>query len=129
MARALGTTESITTCDCCGKSNLKLTVAVELDDGELVHYGTTCAKRNTGKTQKQINSEIVSEKARKLNAANAELISSAEYQAFRQKINSRPYGLIGMKAYEFIEAEDIALSVIRKRIAAERGLMVWELTN
>ena len=49
MAQALGTDDSVTTCDCCGKSNLKLTVIIELDDGDVVHYGTTCAARNTGR--------------------------------------------------------------------------------
>jgi hypothetical protein len=38
----LGTTGDITTCECCGKSELKKTVALEVD-GEVQYYGTTCA--------------------------------------------------------------------------------------
>ena len=49
MARILGITDAITTCDCCGKSNLKRTVGIELESGEQVHYGVDCAS----KTMKQ----------------------------------------------------------------------------
>jgi hypothetical protein len=42
MAKLLGICEEITVCDCCGKRNLKLTVALEIS-GEVVHYGRDCA--------------------------------------------------------------------------------------
>lgn len=38
----LGTTDDITSCDCCGREDLKSTVALDLD-GATVHYGVTCA--------------------------------------------------------------------------------------
>lgn len=41
--KVLGITDERTTCDCCGKSNLKRTVALELENGQTVYYGTTCA--------------------------------------------------------------------------------------
>lgn len=42
--RMLGKTDATTTCECCGKMNLKLTVALEpLDGGEIRYFGTTCA--------------------------------------------------------------------------------------
>src|SRR6185369_5700834 len=34
-AKFLGTTDEVTTCECCGRSNLKGTVALELEDGGL----------------------------------------------------------------------------------------------
>ncbi len=34
-----------TECDICGKTNLKMTIAIESDDGELLHYGSDCASR------------------------------------------------------------------------------------
>jgi len=42
-----GITDERDTCDCCGKSNLKRTVALADadDDGEVVFFGTTCAAR------------------------------------------------------------------------------------
>lgn len=45
MARILGINDEVTTCDCCGKVNLKRTVAIELEDGEIVRYGVDCASR------------------------------------------------------------------------------------
>lgn len=42
----LGTSDEVTTCDCCGKSDLKRTVAIMDDErGESLYFGTTCAAR------------------------------------------------------------------------------------
>lgn len=38
-----GITDEITSCGCCGKSNLKKTVILEGDDGEILYYGSECA--------------------------------------------------------------------------------------
>lgn len=38
----LGYTEDVTTCDCCGKSDLKGTYAIEFN-GDLGYYGSVCA--------------------------------------------------------------------------------------
>ena len=127
MAKALGTDDSITTCDCCGKSNLKLTVIIELDCGQIVHYGTTCAARNTGKSSKQINSEIRTEAARIRDAASAEYRASAEYKALMAKIQSRPHNMLGRSAMEFIAVEDAADTQARVRIAQKFGLKSYEI--
>jgi hypothetical protein len=62
--RILGTTDSVSSCDCCGKSNLKQTVAViELDargdevTGETLHFGTTCAARASRREVKEVRNE------------------------------------------------------------------------
>ena len=54
--------DSITTCECCGRTNLKATVLMQSDLGELVHFGRTCAARNTGKTGQQITKEVRAER-------------------------------------------------------------------
>ena len=42
----LGTSDEVTTCDCCGKSDLKSTVAISADEqGETLYFGSTCAAR------------------------------------------------------------------------------------
>lgn len=38
----MGITDAVTVCDSCGKANLKRTVIID-DDGQILHYGTTCA--------------------------------------------------------------------------------------
>lgn len=48
----LGITDEQTTCDLCGKSNLKRTVRLRFeDDAEECHYGVDCAARALGRTQ------------------------------------------------------------------------------
>lgn len=32
-------------CDVCGKTNLKLTIVIESEGGELLHYGSDCAAK------------------------------------------------------------------------------------
>jgi hypothetical protein len=56
--KALYITDEVTTCECCGRSELKATVAMELSDGGILFYGRTCAARNSGKTGQQITKEI-----------------------------------------------------------------------
>lgn len=34
-----------TECDVCGKTNLKMTIVIESESGELLHYGSDCASR------------------------------------------------------------------------------------
>lgn len=45
-SKMLGISDEVTTCDCCGKNNLKRTVAIEMGDSEtVVFYGVDCARR------------------------------------------------------------------------------------
>jgi hypothetical protein len=57
--RVAGTTDDVTTCELCGRDDLKSTVImVELDadgnDTEPVYYGSDCAARASGWTQNQV---------------------------------------------------------------------------
>ena len=47
--KVLGYTEEVTTCDCCGKPNLKGSFAIETGAGETVYYGSVCVNRVYGK--------------------------------------------------------------------------------
>jgi len=61
--KILGTTQDVTTCECCGLKNLKKTVELGVLDadnnfgGEVLHYGVDCAatalgfSKRGGKTQ------------------------------------------------------------------------------
>lgn len=59
---ALFLEDSVTTCDCCGRTNLKATVLMRSDLGDLVHFGQTCAARNSGKSKQQVTKEIRAER-------------------------------------------------------------------
>lgn len=56
MIRILGIDDAVNTCDCCGKTGLKHTVLVE-SLGEVYHYGSVCATKHTGLTEKEIKRE------------------------------------------------------------------------
>ena len=44
MTKILGITDERTTCECCGKANLKRTVVIEFSS-DIRYYGTTCAAK------------------------------------------------------------------------------------
>jgi len=56
----LGTTNDVTTCECCGKSNLQKTVVLSDDFGSVIYYGSDCAgktlygKKNASNTKQVI---------------------------------------------------------------------------
>ena len=53
--KALYITDEIDTCDCCGRTDLKATVAMRLSDGGgILHYGRTCAARNSGEQRRMV---------------------------------------------------------------------------
>ena len=71
---AICTDDSITTCDCCGRKDLKATVLMQSDLGELVHFGQICAARNSGKTRQQITKEIRAERDAAFGRASNQLM-------------------------------------------------------
>lgn len=63
-AKLLGIDESVTRCDCCGRSNLKLTVVLDVG-GEVVHYGRDCAGAALfGRRKNRKDAEITEKRAR-----------------------------------------------------------------
>lgn len=50
----LGNTDEVDTCDCCGRTNLKATVALETEAGAVVYYGVTCAARAIGRKVSEV---------------------------------------------------------------------------
>ena len=60
---ALHVDDSVNTCDCCGRADLKATVLMQdTETGALLHFGRVCAARNSGKTSQQITKEIRAER-------------------------------------------------------------------
>lgn len=73
MFKLLGITDEITTCDCCGRSNLKCTVALENEAGEIVHYGRDCAGKALYGRKSAKNTDLVTERARMIEKCKAVL--------------------------------------------------------
>jgi hypothetical protein len=56
----LGTTDDVTTCDCCGRKDLKSTVALSFDDADPAYYGTTCAAHALRRDAKYVKQQAKS---------------------------------------------------------------------
>lgn len=84
--KTLAIVDDVNTCDCCGKSSLKLTVAMERDDGEIVHFGSVCATRHSGRDATTIRSEAHAEHAAKIAKARAEFDRHPARIAYEVKI-------------------------------------------
>ena len=82
MLRAVGITDEINACDCCGKTGLKRTVVFYDREmgGDNVYYGTTCATRNVGRKMKELNSEIKQHDYEIRLAAWQEWVETSEYK-------------------------------------------------
>jgi hypothetical protein len=85
--RFLGTDDSVTVCDCCGKIDLKSTVAIETAAGNVVHYGVVCAARALKTSAKIVKSETkIADDAKRAAAEAARRAAyekhDAEWQAF-----------------------------------------------
>ena len=86
----LGTTDDITTCELCGRSDLRSTVVLDVLDaegmktGDLVYYGSDCAGRAAGWTTREVNQRIRDAQRREREAARAarEERSRRENEAF-----------------------------------------------
>ena len=121
MATALQITDDVTTCDCCGRSGLKRTVLMRLDDESLVNYGTTCAARNTGKDQRQIKQEIYAAAAAALADASWEYRTSPECRSLRNYRTAYGSAVRAAMSEEESGLQEAA-SAAKRRIAAKHGV-------
>jgi hypothetical protein len=118
---ALYITDEIDTCDCCGRTELKATVAMKLTDGGILHYGRTCAARNSGKTQKQIKQEVFQEAAAAIGRASWEYRTSNECRNLRAFVATAASQTKGwMSDHEAALRE--ACAAKKKSIAARHGV-------
>jgi hypothetical protein len=85
--RILGITDERTECDCCGKTNLKCTVALEKVDaegngtGEIVYFGRDCAARTLHGNNKSKNVKRVESLAKAIEYAKAWLRRTEKHTA------------------------------------------------
>jgi hypothetical protein len=60
---AIHVDDTVTTCDCCSRQDLKATVLMRnADTGAEFYFGRICASRNSGKTSQQITKEVRAER-------------------------------------------------------------------
>lgn len=84
----LGTTDEVNVCDCCGRKDLKGTVALRPADGSMdVFFGVVCAARATGRQAKEIKAAAKSADDHKRSVEEAKRqaagrVQDALWQAF-----------------------------------------------
>jgi hypothetical protein len=119
MNKMLGTDDSVNACDCCGKTGLKFTFAVEIESGEVVHYGSTCVTRHTGKTPANIANEIAAREAAEKAVREAEYRNTYEAIAYSVRMErARQAGLLGKAFKDFCIVERVAADAKRAEIFA-----------
>jgi len=124
--KTLAIVDDVNTCDCCGKSNLKSTVAMERDDGEVLYFGSVCAARHSGRDTKAIKSEAKAEHDRRVHLARVELRDSNEEMTANARMNeAHKAKLIGIAFREFCRATSDAASAKRAEIAAKYSLAAY----
>ena len=80
----LGTTDEVTTCDCCGKADLKMTVAIMDDEGgEALYFGTSCAARALKIGIKEVKAGTAAADRAKAEAKRAEVAAKHEAEMAR----------------------------------------------
>lgn len=88
--KILGFTESITTCDCCGKAELKGTYAIQnAETGDINYYGSVCAFKVYNLTTKVLKEGVKAAELEAIKAAKAEYIATPEYVEYTQHMIDR----------------------------------------
>lgn len=121
--QAIKTDDSVTTCDCCGRTGLKFTVL--MSNG--AHYGAVCATRHAGKTSKELAAEMKASEAARVEAAKCEYRAHPAYAALLAKMAQRPRTLLGRAAADFIRDESDAELAVRRAVAGKFGVQTYQL--
>lgn len=128
MFKVLGFEEAINACDCCGKTNLKGTFAVEREDGETLYFGSVCVTRHTGRDAKAVRKEAKDATQERLNRASTEFNSHPAELAYRAKLKeSRKAGLTGAAFRDANRVEWEAAEAARFEIAGRYGFRPYQI--
>jgi hypothetical protein len=81
--RVKGTTDDVTTCELCGKQELKGTVVLEALDAdgnaeEICYFGVSCAAKAAGWTQREVKAGIKAAQQRAASAERDRVIAARE---------------------------------------------------
>lgn len=126
--KTLAIVDDVHTCDCCGKSNLKLTVAMERDDGDILHFGSVCATRHSGREAKVIRKEAATELQMRKAAATREVRVHPTFDAYQEKLNeARSLGLCGVAFLNFCETARNAQEAAQQAICDAAGFRFYEI--
>lgn len=121
--KVIAFTDSVTTCECCGRTELKGTYLVFNESNEY-YYGSTCVKRNlnisTSELTKQINQSL---KERKQNAYNEFTYSDLNKQYDEARKVNYEYG--DDYYYNVIKPISASVSKLRNEILNKYNLQCF----
>lgn len=126
--KALYITDEVDTCECCGRTGLKATVAMQLSDGGILYYGRTCAARNSGKDQRQIKKEIADNQQARIDAAYNELRETPAMKAWYDKriqLYAKYKARLSSNEWtRMLAPESQAVEIVKQQIADKHGIAV-----
>ncbi len=126
--KTLAIVNDVHTCDCCGKSNLKSTVAMEREDGDILHFGSVCATHHSGREAKVIRKEAATELQLRKAAATRQVREHPTFDAYQVKLNeARLLNLCGAAFHNFCEAERKAQQAAQHAICNAAGFKFYEI--
>lgn len=89
--RNLGFTEEVTSCDCCGRVDLKGTYAIEdLQNGGIMYFGCVCAAKRMQWSKKEFTTRYKAEEREQTTAAQQEYRRSQEMANYNNWVNGLP---------------------------------------
>lgn len=102
---ALHIDDSVNTCDCCGRTNLKATVLMQdTETGALLNFGRVCAARNSGKTTQQLTKEVRAHRHACIGLAGNELMAMRRQGVVLTKAIVRQ-----VAAHQGVDADGLAI--------------------
>lgn len=106
QVRFLGTADDVNTCECCGRKNLKHTVALSFDDGEAVFYGTSCAAVALRMPAIEVkrSAKKVDDEKRNAEMATRQAADRSRYAAFQTWLDAQ---LPSLKGERFLQLQEL----------------------
>lgn len=121
MFKAMQIDDSVSTCDCCGKTGLKSTVLMfNSETGEEVHFGSVCATRHSGRKIGVIQKEIDDRRQAIMWAVEKQVAATSESRAYHAALDAAvKAGLLGLACKTATTAEREALEAVKAKIEVE----------
>lgn len=100
MIKVLGINSDTSTCECCGKTNLKKVVTLQFEDGRILSYGTTCAAKALRKNGQQISKSAIDDEYQAIayiqkwiGCRDAKVVASATWDRFGFRVQAKNGGI------------------------------------
>ena len=121
--RVLGFNDEVTTCDVCGKAELKGTYAVDID-GEIVRMGSTCYglrfHLSASRARTELAKAVAAILAAKRQSVVREVRATAEYAAVKAAY-AAAQGLVGTAHRDAVSASEAAVRAVTMEISGRLG--------